>query len=150
MADELIWDRGNGPEIAGTRVSVYTLLPYLLDPTVTEAVISDIYELTPEQIAAARAYVLNNAEPVLTRHLEIEERMAAGNPPEVAERARQTRAKFLTFKEWLLNRQQAEALETAYGRPGDRPKRPGSFDIPRMAQGPRGTSGEEDVRCAAC
>lgn len=127
MARELIQDRGNGPEIAGTRVSVYTLLPHFLDPTITEAVIADIYELTAEQVAAARAYVLNNADPVLTRHLAIEERMAAGNPPEVVEQAQQTRAKFRTFQEWLLNRQQAETLDyspattPAAGRNGSGP-----------------------------
>lgn len=113
MAIELIHDRGRGPEIVGTRITVYNLLPYFLDATATEAFLCRLYELTQEQVAAARAYVLNNPETVLTRHLDIETRMAAGNPPEVMARAKQTHAAFLRFKDWLAKRRQAEAKEDA-------------------------------------
>jgi uncharacterized protein (DUF433 family) len=113
VADNLIHDRGRGPEIVGTRITVYTLLPDFLDPTVTEAAICRNYELTPEQVAAARAYVLNNADAVLARHLRIEERMAAGNPPEVVEQAKRAHTRFVTFREWLVNRRQVEARESA-------------------------------------
>jgi uncharacterized protein (DUF433 family) len=112
-ATDLIIDRGRGPEIAGTRITVYNLLPDFLDPTTTEANICRLYELTADQVAAARAYVPNNPETVLARHLEIEARMAAGNPPEVIERARQTHATFLRFKDWLTERRPAEAREQA-------------------------------------
>jgi uncharacterized protein (DUF433 family) len=111
MANDLIHDRGRGPELVGTRITVYNLLPHFLDATATEASICRLYELTPEQVAAARAYVLNNADTVLARHLEIEARMAAGNPPEIIERAQQTHAAFLSFKEWLARRRQAGAQE---------------------------------------
>src|SRR5579871_6530973 len=113
MANELIHDRGRGPEIVGTRITVYNLLPHFLDATATEAYICRIYNLAPEQVAAARAYVLSNPDTVLARHLDIEARMAAGNPPEVIERAKQTHATFLKFKDWLAKRQQAEAQENA-------------------------------------
>lgn len=108
MASELIHDRGRGPEIIGTRITLYNLLPHFLDATATESVICRIYELSPEQVAAARAYVLNNPDAVLARHLDIETRMAEGNPPEVIERAKQTHAAFLRFKEQLAKRRQAE------------------------------------------
>src|SRR5580658_5807547 len=111
MANELIHDRGRGPELIGTRITVYNLLPEFLDPTVTEAYLCRLYELTPEQVAAARAYVLCNPETVLAKHLEIEARLAVGNPPELVEKARETHAIFLSFKAWLANRHQAEALE---------------------------------------
>src|SRR5438067_9700370 len=104
MTTDLIHDRGRGPEIVGTRVTVYNLLPHFLDPTATEAYLCRMYELTPEQVAAARAYVLNNPDTVLTEHLRIEARMAAGNPPQVIEQAKQTRAAFLSFKDWLARR----------------------------------------------
>jgi hypothetical protein len=68
--------------------------------------------LTPEQVAAARAYVLNHPETVLDEHLEIETRMSAGNPPEVIEKARETHATFLRFKEWLDRREAAAARES--------------------------------------
>jgi uncharacterized protein (DUF433 family) len=104
MTSELIHDPGRGPEIIGTRITVYNLLPDFLDPTATEADICRFYELTPEQVAAARAYVLNNPDSVLAKHLEIEARMAAGNPPEVIEQAKHTHESFLRFREWLMIR----------------------------------------------
>ncbi len=87
MATDLIHDRGRGPELVGTRITVYNLLPNFLDASATEAYICKLYDLSPEQVAAARAYVLNHPDTVLARHLEIEVRMAEGNPPEVIEQA---------------------------------------------------------------
>lgn len=98
MATDLIHDRGRGPELVGTRITVYNLLPDFLDPTITEKSICLMYELTPEQVAAARAYILSHPETVLAEHLKIEARMAAGNPPEVIEQAKQTRATFLALQ----------------------------------------------------
>lgn len=108
MADNMIHNRGRGPEIIGTRITVYNLLPYFLDSEVTEAYIAQVHDLSIEQVAAARSYVLNNADIVLARHMEIEARIAAGNPPEVIERAKRVRERFLQFKEWLAQRKEAE------------------------------------------
>ncbi len=99
--DNLIHDRGRGPEIVGTRITVYHLLGDFLDPTITEADLGETYELTPQQVAAARAYVLQHADVVLARHLELEARMAEGNSPEVIERARRTHDNFIRFRESL-------------------------------------------------
>jgi uncharacterized protein (DUF433 family) len=117
MANDLIQDRGRGPEITGTRITVYNLLSDFLDPTATEASICRIYDLTPEQVAAARAYVLNNPETVLAEHLRIDARMAIGNAPEVIERAKKTHAAFVSFKEWLVQRQQAAAQDNSGNGP---------------------------------
>jgi hypothetical protein len=108
MSTNLIHDRGRGPEIVGTRTTVFNLLPYLLDPTATEDYICRVCELTPDQVAAARAYVLNNPE-VLGENREIEERITAGNPPQMAEKAKETHAKFLSFRQWLKERESAAA-----------------------------------------
>jgi len=107
MATDLIHDRGRGPELVGTRITVYNLLPHFLDPAKTEAEICRFYELTPEQVAAARAYVLNNAETALAEHLKIETRIAAGNPPDVIRKAKETHATFLRFKDWLAEREES-------------------------------------------
>jgi uncharacterized protein (DUF433 family) len=108
MATQLIHDRGRGPELEGTRITIDNLLPHFLDPDATEASICHRYELTPEQVAAARAYVLNHSDVVLGRYLRIEAKMAAGNPQEVIEKAEKTRAALLSFKEWLAQREIAE------------------------------------------
>ena len=117
---DVIYDRGRGPELVGTRITIYNLLPYFLDSAVTEADICRNYDLSREQVAAARAYVLNHADTVLARHVEIESRLAAGNPREIAERAQQTHARFVRFKEWLNAREELVA-ETATKAMGTAP-----------------------------
>src|SRR5260370_40549953 len=82
VMSSVIQDRGRGPEIVGTRITVYHLLQSFLDPTVTEEEICRVYDLTARQVAAARAYVLGNPDTVLAEHLKIEQRLAEGNPPE--------------------------------------------------------------------
>lgn len=120
MASDVIQDRGRGPEIAGTRITVYNLLQSFLDPSMTEEEICRVYELTPEQVAAARAYVLSNPDTVLAEHLRIEEKLAAGNPPEVRQQAERAKATFKRFKEWLA---ETEAAESGEDGEGERPRR---------------------------
>jgi uncharacterized protein (DUF433 family) len=108
MSTELIHDRGRGPEIKGTRITVYNLLPYFLDSNSTEEYICKVYGLSPEQVSAARAYVFNHAETVLSEHLQIESRLSAGNPPDVVEAARRTHATFVQFREWLVQQTPAD------------------------------------------
>ena len=107
----LIQDRGRGPEIAGTRITVYNLLQSFLDPTVTEEEICRVYNLTPQQVAGARAYVLSNPDTVLAEHLKIEERLAAGNSPEVRDSAGRAKKALEDFKRWLQEREAANARE---------------------------------------
>ncbi|HEX7450582.1 MAG TPA: hypothetical protein VF306_23680 [Pirellulales bacterium] len=105
----MIHDRGRGPEIVGTRITVYNLLPYLFDDAVTETEIAKLYGLTVEQVAALRAHALNHADAVLARHREIEARLARGNPPELVEQLKNTHERLLKFKEWRRRRDEAEA-----------------------------------------
>lgn len=107
MATELIHDRGRGPEVVGTRITVHGLFPHFLDPTATETYLCKLYDLSPEQVAAARAYVLNHPETILAQHLAIEARMAQGNPPEVIEQASRLHVTFLAFKDWVAKQRQA-------------------------------------------
>src|SRR4051794_37104134 len=119
MSSDLIHDRGRGPEIAGTRITVYNLLQSFLDPTVTEDEICRVYDLTARQVAAARAYVLNNPDTVLAEHLKIEERLAVGNPPQVIEQAERAKATFQSFKRWLAEREADSAQSNGnQERPG--------------------------------
>lgn len=114
MASTMI-DRGRGPEISGTRITVYNLLPYFLDPSVTEAAICELYDLTPEQVAAARAHAFQHADTVLAEHLKIEERLQADNLGEILETAERTRETFRQFRDWLMERGPAAASDTEGG-----------------------------------
>ena len=107
--DSLIHDRGRGAEIVGTRITVLDLLPYFLDPSATEAFICQVNNLSADQVAAARAYALCHADTVLAEHLEIEARIAAGNPPSVADKAKKTHEAFVKFRQWLAERDQSRA-----------------------------------------
>ncbi len=120
MTSDLI---SQGGDIIGTRISVFNLLPQFLDASSTESFLCRSYELTPEQVAAARAYIFNNLETVLAQHLKIEARIAAGNSREVAEAAERTRAAMRSFQEWrTLHRQPEqevpEATSTRTGNTG--------------------------------
>ena len=111
MANDANHDRDGGGEIIGMRLTVYNLLPDFMDPEMTEAQICRFYELNPEQVAKARAYILNNPDAVLARHLEIEARNAAGNSPELVERMKRNQVVFQEFKRWLEKRRAEEATE---------------------------------------
>ncbi len=107
MDNNLIHDRGRGPELVGTRITVYNLLPYFLDPTVTEEYVCGIYELTPEQVAAARAYVFENFEEVMRIHRQFEARLNQANPPEVTDQL--AKSNFAAqFREWQAARTSAK------------------------------------------
>lgn len=128
MATSLIHDRGRGPELVGTRITVYNLLPDFLDSNTTEDYICRVYELSREQVAAARAYILNNPEEVLARHLEIEKRIAVGNPPELIERMKKSHETFVRFKEWLAERDAELSRERAEERSSEgRSRLPADF-----------------------
>jgi uncharacterized protein (DUF433 family) len=102
-------------EIVGTRMTVFNLLPDFLDPAKTEGWLCEMYGLTAEQIAAARAFILQHLDTVLPTHLELEKRIAAGNAPEMMEKAKNTRAAFLYFKQLLADREQLESTAARNG-----------------------------------
>ena len=110
MSNGYIHDRGCGPQIVGRRITVFNLVPYFRDPDTTEAMICQIYELSPDQVAAARAYVLNHFDEVMSVHRRIEARNAAGNPPEVVERMKRTHEAFEAYRHQFNERKCAEAL----------------------------------------
>ncbi|HET6882823.1 MAG TPA: hypothetical protein VFI31_21830 [Pirellulales bacterium] len=107
--EELIHDRGRGPELVGTRITIYHLLPYFLDPTATETYICQVNNLTPEQVAASRAYILSRADAVLAEHLKIEERIATGIASDAVKHAEKARETLVKFKEWLAERDKPAA-----------------------------------------
>lgn len=99
MATRII-NRGRGPEIEGTRITVLNLIPYLEDGFGLRE-IQDILSITPGQLEAALAYLEENRETLMEMHRRIEERNARGNPPEVQEKLAQSSRRLALFKEWL-------------------------------------------------
>ena len=80
--DLAIIDRGRGPEIAGTRVTVYHIVHYLeggWDPKS----IAVFLDLSSDQVKLAMEYIDTHKKEVMKVHRQIELRIARGNPPEV-------------------------------------------------------------------
>ncbi len=83
--DEFIHDRGRGPEIKGTRITVYSVLDYLLLGWHCER-IADFFQLHPQEVQAAMEYVREHTLEVLREYVKMLERDAQGNPPELQAR----------------------------------------------------------------
>ena len=108
----LIRDRGRGPELVNSRITVFDLLPNLMDPRQTDADILAWYPtLDAHQLAAVRAYALEYAERLLPEQREWEARPHPRNSPEVEARMREARprirARMRVHQAWLSAREQA-------------------------------------------
>ncbi|HEY2909017.1 MAG TPA: hypothetical protein VGI99_02165 [Gemmataceae bacterium] len=105
MEHPLIHDRGRGPELVGTRTTIYNLVPYFLQSHWTEAAIAEANRIAPEQVAAMRAYLLANHADVMMQHERIEERIRKGyeaqNTPEFRAKCEESRKVFEHYKLWL-------------------------------------------------
>lgn len=106
MGLELIHDRGRGPELLDTRITVYNLVYDFLNADKTEQQIADLYSITTAQVAAMRGYFFQNYDAVMAKHREFEERAERGNPPEILALAEGAHARLLLFKEWMESREQ--------------------------------------------
>jgi len=80
-------DRGRGPEIKGTRITVYSILDCALECWPPER-IAQWFDLTRAQVEAAIVYIREHTRDVLANYLKILEREEQRNPPEAqAERS---------------------------------------------------------------
>ncbi|MBV9124267.1 MAG: DUF433 domain-containing protein [Planctomycetes bacterium] len=85
MQQIAIIDRGRGPELAGTRITVFDIIPYLEaghGPTYIAAVLN----LSTEEVKALMQYIEDHKAEVMAENQKIEERIARGNPPEIEAR----------------------------------------------------------------
>ena len=78
----VIIDRGRGPEIAGSRITVYDVLAETQSGATPEQLAQE-WGLRLEQVHAALRYIEEHKEEVLADYREIKARHARGNPPEV-------------------------------------------------------------------
>jgi uncharacterized protein (DUF433 family) len=80
--EEFIHDRGRGPEVKGTRITVYAILDYLLLAWPPDQIAAS-FRLSSDQVHAAIAYINDHTLEVLRDYIKILERAERGNPPEV-------------------------------------------------------------------
>ena len=82
MAESVIIDRGRGPEIAGTRITIYDIVDYLEEgwhPTAIAA----FFRISSREVDAALCYIEEHEEEVRAEYQRILARAAKGNPPEL-------------------------------------------------------------------
>jgi uncharacterized protein (DUF433 family) len=82
MKTVTIIDRGRGPELDGTRTTVYDIIPYL-EAGESATYIAVAMGHSTRQIEALIQYFEEHREEVLAVHCQIEDRIARGNPPEI-------------------------------------------------------------------
>lgn len=107
--EEFIHDRGRGPEIKGTRITVFTVLEYLIG-AFSQAEIADLLGLTAEQTQAAIDYIDEHDLEVLRDYVRILERIRQGNPPELQAKLDANHEK---FQELLREIKEAKARSAA-------------------------------------
>ncbi len=82
MIEPKIINRGRGPEIEGTRITVYDVLDYHLDGWHRD-MIADNFDLGSDEVEAAIRYIDEHREEVMAAYQKMLERDARGNPPEL-------------------------------------------------------------------
>jgi uncharacterized protein (DUF433 family) len=77
-----IIDRGRGPEIAGTRITVYDVWDYLKEGCHHTAIATTL-RISSAQVQAAIQYIDEHKVEVLAEYQKMLDREALGNPPEI-------------------------------------------------------------------
>jgi uncharacterized protein (DUF433 family) len=93
----VIHDRGRGPEIKGTRITVYDILEYHLDGH-HHTWIAAFLRLSSDQVLAAIDYIEAHKAQVMTEYRKMLAREKKGNPPHVRAILRDSHKKFLAFQ----------------------------------------------------
>ena len=108
-----IVDRGDGPKIEGTRITVYAIFEYL-EMKRSREWIAALLSLSSRQVQAAMDYIAEHHAEVQAEYQKIADRIRRGNPPWVEERMQEAREKF----QQRLARQQHEAIAHAQDHGG--------------------------------
>jgi len=109
-----IHDRGRGPELKGTRITVYDIVPYRLAGWTVPA-IAELFSLSTREVDALCQYMDDHHGDVMAHHWKIEARNARGNPPEVEEKLRASREKLQAM---LAEKRRRLAEANGEGHPG--------------------------------
>lgn len=89
-----IIERGRGPEIAGTRITVYDVLGYERLGWPDERTAAWLKVTVPE-VEAARLYIGEHRGEVMAEYQQMLDRAKRGNPPEIRAKLEAARARFL-------------------------------------------------------
>jgi uncharacterized protein (DUF433 family) len=114
MIEARIIDRGRGPEIAGSRITVFDILSCLQagwHPTQ----IALFFRLGTRQVDAAVRYIDKHKEEVLAEYQKIIDRINRGNPPELQAKLDAVRGTARAMVEQIQRSKRPEAAERLSG-----------------------------------
>ena len=92
-----IIDRGRGPELDRIRITVYDVVHYL-EHGRSANYIALVLGITLAETHALIRYIDEHKDEVMAVHRQIEERIAKGNPPEIAAKLQASHAKLLALR----------------------------------------------------
>jgi uncharacterized protein (DUF433 family) len=98
-----IIDRGRGPELAGTRITVFDVIHYL-QAGHTSFYIAAVLGLSTREVDFLIQYINEHKEEVMAENEKIEARIARGNPPEVLEKFKASHVKLEALREEIRRR----------------------------------------------
>src|SRR2546423_1669881 len=102
-----IIDRGRGPQLSTSRITVQDLVPYFQRHCTYEEILEVMPVLTVEEIQVVERYVQQNYAAVMEQDRRIRERAAARrNPPEIEAIRQQGAAKMAALREQFSKRRQ--------------------------------------------
>jgi uncharacterized protein (DUF433 family) len=115
MIEAKIIDRGRGPEIAGTRITVYDILDYYGHGWDRDR-IADVLDLGSREVEVAIRYIEEHRQEVMADYQRILARHARGNPPELQARLDAGHERFLAMVRARRAASDSEARDA--GHPG--------------------------------
>jgi uncharacterized protein (DUF433 family) len=112
-----IVDRGRGPQLSTSRITVQDLVPYFQRQCTHEQIMEIMPVLTKEEIQLVERYIDQNRETVVEQDRRIRERNARRkDPPEVEALRQKSRSRLAALREELAGKKHQE-------RNGDRSSR---------------------------
>jgi uncharacterized protein (DUF433 family) len=107
-----IIDRGRGPEIAGTRITVYDIMDYYRHGD-HHTYIASMLGLSSAEVLCAVKYIEEHREEVQADYEQILARHAKGNPPEVQAKLEECHRRMLAKMEELRRKKESGRARTA-------------------------------------
>ena len=115
MLEAKIIKTGRGPEIAGTRITVYDVIEYYKAGRHSD-MIADTLELSSQQVEVAIRYIEEHREEVMANYERNMERIRRGNPPELQAKLDAIRGTARAKLEELRRSKTLEAKDEGHSR----------------------------------
>jgi uncharacterized protein (DUF433 family) len=113
MRNATIIDRGRGPEIAGTRITVYDVLDYYKSGWHRDRIAVTL-RLSSREVEAAIRYIEEHRDEVMADYEEMLARDAQGNPPELQAKLDAGHERFLAKVRELREAKNREAGDAGH------------------------------------